>query len=168
MRKNWIILIGLALLWLGCGGDTRTLSHSVKGQTFELMGPLFAGPNTAQATFSPDVAATLAAENAGEAELVGVRLRSAILRMPAGQSFAGVEEAVLQLVADDAEMTQAAVLNPVPQDKSEISLTVSEEADLLKIFQQEQAYLVIDLGLAEDLDTSLVVMGDFVFDLIVE
>lgn len=169
MRNLWTVCIGLmAWLWLGCGGEPRTLSYSVEGQTFELMGPLFAGPNTGQVTFSPDLSATLQAANATADDLEDVKLSKAILSMPPGQTFEGINEIVLSLVADEAEMVQAAVLNPVPQDRSEVSLTVSEEAELLKIFQQPEAYLVVDLGLANDMDTSVVVMGDFKFNVLVD
>jgi len=169
MRNLRIVCIGLlVLLWLGCGGEPRTLSYSVKGQTFELMGPLFAGPNTGQATFSPDLSATLQGADATTDDLVDVKLSQATLRMPPGQTFEGINEIVLNLVADEADMIQAAVLNPVPQDRSEVSLTVSDEAELLKIFQQSKAYFVVDLGLANDMDTSVVVMGDFTFDVLVD
>ncbi len=161
--QKCLIISALCALWLvGCGPEPEQVSFSSPEQTFVLEEPLFAGPNSAQVAYEPaldDVLAGRSLENA--------RLSQATFRLPDGQTFgqANIQGLVLQMVTDDAAMVQVAVLNPVPADQNEVSLTVSDEAALGEIFQQSPIYLITDFDLSQDMDTTLTVMGDFKFDL---
>ncbi|MEQ8706358.1 MAG: hypothetical protein RIC19_20675 [Phaeodactylibacter sp.] len=150
-------VIGVVLL-SSCGQETVS-SHSVNDQSFVMEGPLFQGPNTAQASFSP-------AMNA-EGKLTSATLNSAVLKAPEGQNFDAFSDVVLQLVTSSSDMIQVGVLNPVPKGQSSLTLQVSNEADLSELLSSEECVWVIDANIPVDMmDTTITFSGDFTFDVI--
>jgi len=120
-------------------------------------GPLFQGPNTAQASFSPAIE--------GEGELTGAKLTSAVLKAPEGQNFDAFSDVVLQLVTGSSDMIQVGVLNPIPKGQSSLTLQVSKDADLAELLASKECFLVIDANIPVDMmDTTLNFSGDFSFD----
>lgn len=169
MQRNWMLsLLGLALLILwGCSAETRSVPYEAPTQTFSLEGPLFSGPNPAQVEFSPNLSSVLSENNSSMEALEQVKLKSATFRTPDGRAFSdfGVQGIVFQMVTDAADMVQVAVVNPIPAGQSEVSLTISDEAELDEIFNSSPIYLVADFDLTQDVDSTLTFDGDFVFDL---
>jgi len=153
-----VVILMLAVGLLTSCGEQSISSYPVENQEFVLEGPLFQGPNTAQATFSPAIEA--------EGELVGATLKTATLSVPAGQNFDAFSDVVLQLVTGSSDMIQVGVLNPVPKGASELTLQVSSEADLTELLNSESCVWVIDANMPVDMmDTTITFMGDFAFDL---
>jgi hypothetical protein len=162
MRSSILFQIGLLLGIIGllssCGQETAS-NYPVNNQSFVMEGPLFQGPNTAQASFSPAMKA--------EGELTGATLASAVLKAPEGQNFDAFSDIVLQLVTGSSDMVQVGVLNPVPKGQSSLTLQVSKEADLTELLSSEECVWVIDANIPVDMmDTTLTFSGDFSFDVI--
>jgi hypothetical protein len=154
--KGWCAILAIGLL-VACGEQAAS-SYTVDDQQFIMEGPLFTGPNTAQATFAPSIEA--------EGEMVGATLTAATLTAPAGQTFDAFSDIVLQLVTGTSDMIQVGVLNPVPKGQSEISLQVSSEADLTELLGADQCVWVIDANIPTDMmDTTLQFSGNFRFEL---
>lgn len=150
-------IIGMVLL-SSCGQETVS-NYPVNDQSFVMEGPLFQGPNTAQASFSPDMKA--------EGKLTSATLTSAVLKAPEGQNFDAFTDVVLQLVASSSDMIQVGVLNPVPKGQSSLTLQVSNEADLSELLSSEECVWVIDANIPVDMmDTTITFSGDFTFDVI--
>lgn len=160
MRFSIFFRIGLLLGVIGlissCGQETVS-SYQVNNQSFVMEGPLFQGPNTAQASFTPAMEA--------EGDLKKATLASAVLKAPDGQNFDAFSDIVLQLVTGSSDMIQVGVLNPVPKGQSSLALQVSNEADLAALLSSEECVWVIDANIPVDMmDTTLTFSGDFSFD----
>jgi hypothetical protein len=152
------LLLGVMVLLSSCGQETAS-SYQVNDQSFVMEGPLFQGPNTAQATFSPAMEA--------EGKLTKATLASAVLEVPEGQNFDAYSDIVLQLVAGSSDMIQVGVLNPVPKGQSSLTLQVSKEADLTELLSSKECVWVIDANIPTDMmDTTLTFSGNFSFDVI--
>lgn len=150
------LLVGVVGLVTSCGQEAVS-DYAVPNQSFVMEGPLFQGPNTAQASFAPAMAA--------EGELTGATLASAVLKMPEGQNFDAFSDIVLQLVTGSSDMIQVGVLNPVPKGQSSLTLQVAAEADLTELLASEECVWVIDANIPEDMmDTTLTFSGDFSFE----
>jgi hypothetical protein len=122
-------------------------------------GPLFQGPNSAQASFAPAMEA--------EGTLKEATLASAVLTAPEGQNFDAFSDIVLQLVTGTSDMIQVGVLNPVPKGQSSLTLQVSQEADLTELLSAQECVWVIDANIPVDMmDTTLTFTGDFSFDVV--
>ena len=150
------LLIGVIALLSSCGEETAS-SYPVNNQSFVMEGPLFQGPNTAQASFAPAMTA--------EGELTKATLASAVLEVPEGQTFDAFSDIVLQLVPGSSDMIQVGVLHPVPKGQTSLTLQVSKEADLTELLSSEECVWVIDANIPVDMmDTTLTFSGNFSFD----
>ncbi len=150
-------VVGMVLL-SSCGQETAS-KYPVNDESFVMEGPLFQGPNTAQASFSPTIKA--------DGKLTSATLASAVLKAPEGQNFDAFSDVVLQLVTSSSDMIQVGVLNPVPKGQSSLTLQVSNEADLSELLSSEECVWVIDANIPVDMmDTTITFSGDFTFDVI--
>ncbi|MEM6265134.1 MAG: hypothetical protein AAGI38_21680 [Bacteroidota bacterium] len=150
------LFVGIMGLLASCGTETAS-NYAVSDQSFVMEGPLFQGPNSAQASFSPAMEA--------EGKLTKATLASAMLEVPEGQNFDAFSDIVLQLVTGYSDMIQVGVLNPVPKGQSSLTLQVSQEADLTELLSSEECFWVIDANIPVDMmDTTLTFSGDFSFE----
>ncbi len=155
---RFVLLFCILGLFVSCGQETAS-EYAVNEQSFVMEGPLFQGPNTAQASFAPAMDA--------EGSLKKATLASAVLKAPAGQNFDAFSNIVLQLVTGSSDMIQVGVLNPVPKGQSTLTLQVSKEADLTELLSSAECVWVIDANIPVDMmDTTLTFSGDFSFDVV--
>ncbi len=151
-----------ALVFAGCGGGTSH-SYQLTEVPISLSGPLMEGPNTAQYevtinwnAIGPDIKG-----NVKEAMLT-----SASLYKADGSTLDGVTGVVVQLTADDADMEEVAVLNPIPEGTSKATLNMAEKADAEDYFDGDTFYIVVDVTMSEELWEDMLFLGDFTFELI--
>ena len=150
------LLLSVVGLLTSCGQETAS-NYPVNNQSFVMEGPLFQGPNTAQASFAPAMTA--------EGELTKATLASAVLEVPEGQTFDAFSDIVLQLSTGSSDMIQVVVLNPVPKGQTSLTLQVSKEADLTELLSSEECVWGIDANIPVDMmDTTLTFSGNFSFD----
>lgn len=140
------------LMTTSCSGPGEIHEYAVNDLEFSLEGPLFAGPNGAQAEISIDLADIL-----GEAFEEGMRISDARLKTASvfpqdSLGFAQINAFVVAFASDneDVSMQEAAVKNPLEEGAAEAVLNVASEAELGEIMEDGKVYVVLDADLAED------------------
>jgi ABC-type molybdate transport system substrate-binding protein len=58
-----------------------------------------------------------------------------------------------------------AFLNPVKAGTTDATLSISNEVTAEDYFAEKQFYIVVDAGLAKDIEANMVFKGDFEFEL---
>lgn len=159
-------LVVLAALLNYCSGPSTPVTYTIEDVTFVMEGPLFEGPNSAYATHTVDLSAVSRDSLPVSADKIkGARLLSATLQTADSMTFDLWSSATLQLTADEADMEEIAVLNPLPDGASTIELTASGEADVGDFFELSDFIIVIDGSLKEDWYDNFHFTGDFTFEL---
>lgn len=122
---------------------------------FTLEGPLFEGPNSGQSSIAEAYTEWLSANGLTKDDVKQVALREVTLvgTDPVEPGF--VTDAGLTFAGGDLEMTQVAVLNPVPASAEGAQLKTSEEANIAPFFGLNDFIVLLDLGLASDWDDNL-------------
>lgn len=155
------LLVLIALLGIGCGSADQVVEYTASDAEFRFEGPLFSGPQSAQAVLAVDIQRILDSlgktrEDIDRVELVGADLNADSL------AFANLNSLTLQFTGDQSPMVQAGVLNPVPQGMS-AAFTPATEADLGAVFREGICYALLDADIAADADTSFSIFGTFHF-----
>jgi hypothetical protein len=152
----------LALLLLAACGATETIEYKSGPITLTAEGPLFAGSNTAQGTWEPDLAALLDRIGAKPGQLRSARIVEATL----SGDLTGVRGVVLQLASDNLDMGSVAVLNPLPEGRNDVALQVANEQRNTAAYLKEKSVTVVaDLDLDADSDEDRHVIGSFTIEL---
>ncbi|MFY8137729.1 MAG: hypothetical protein ACOVMR_06465 [Flavobacteriales bacterium] len=150
--KYLSILSICAILFTSCGHEEKVVFTSEE-ITLSAEGPLFEGSNTLQGSMLIDlnkIKAGTTAENVESVKIKSVKLTSTDSLM-----FNEISNITLQCTSNDASMIQSAVLNPVPEGASSISLIPSAEADLVELFKQKEMLFVADAELRADKDGNI-------------
>jgi hypothetical protein len=159
-----ITLLSLALL-LSCG-EARVVRFQTGELALTAEGPLFEGSNTLTATYTPALEAFLKAQGASLADLQEARLVRASLSAADDSTLALINQVTLLMVADQAEMQELAVLNPLPQGVKAIELGIAQDQKTVADFlRQASCTFVADANLLRDLNANLTLTGTFEFDL---
>ena len=72
---------------------------------------------------------------------------------------------VLSLAGDKVNMAQIAVANPLESAKKEVILKGSSEAEIAEFFNQSMMYIILDIDVKADSETSLSLLADLEFEL---
>ena len=165
MKKLLLLATVLTALISGCA-EKVSKTYETGPITFELSGPLFMGPNTAQAVLEPDFSAMGLGDLTAD-QIHEVKLVSATFTSSDSIPFQNWDGSVLQFVTDNADMVNAAVMNPLEANGNSITLTGSAEADLSALFKDLPVYVVTDINLSEDVMGDLTFTGDLTFEMLV-
>jgi hypothetical protein len=71
----------------------------------------------------------------------------------------------MSLAGDNVNMAQLAVANPLEAGKKEVVLTGSSEAEIAAFFNQTMMYIVLDVDLKSDSESTLILTADLEFEL---
>lgn len=153
----WSLALVLTLGMWSCSGSGEHQDYTLENVEFTVSGPVFEGSETAQYEVQLDEKLL---GKVGGASLKSVHVHAGD---SAGLSMLG--SVAFSMVGEKADMSGMAVLNPVPAGASEADLQVSTEADPSVYFKEGKFYLVMELGINQDLDQDVTLLGDFVFDL---
>lgn len=150
-----------------CGGGGDKTTYSLKDVEFTLSGPLFEGPNPAQYTVVVDLKTLLGDQYKEGLKITHAVLKSAHIRPVDIANFDGVSNFVISLASDNPElqMKELAFLNPVKSGTTDAALSVSNEVTAEDYFGEKQFYIVMDAGLAKDIEADMVFKGDFEFEM---
>jgi hypothetical protein len=143
-------------LW-SCSGSGNHQDYTLNDVSFTVSGPVFEGSETAQFEVQLDEA-LLGHVNAAT-------LKSVHIHSDDSAGLSSLGSVAFSMVGNEADMTGMAVLNPVPAGSNEADLKVSTEADASVYFKEGKFFLVMELGINQDLDQDVAFKGDFVFDL---
>ncbi|MEX1189840.1 MAG: hypothetical protein WED33_11325 [Bacteroidia bacterium] len=135
-------------------------AYEIKGLELTMEGPLFEGPNSASAVHKVNLGQLSSSAD----KVKGATLKSVVLYLPDSLTFDDFSDFKFQLTADDAAMTEAAQLNPVPAGSSRIELQVSSEAELADFFKLDEFIILIDGNLKEEIYDNFSFKADLVFD----
>lgn len=170
MTYRWIFGMAVMALWIcGCSGPTVTVPYTIETVDMIMEGPLFEGPNSASLTHTPDFSVVSTDSLPVSADRIkGARLVSATLYAADSMTFDDWSSATLQLVSDDADMVEMAVVNPVPDGATTLSFNVSEEAEADDFFTAPSFTIVVDGSLKEDWYDNYYFTATFTFELAVK
>lgn len=156
MRKHLFKTLGIisisAFLTWGCSSAGTAHDYSVSDLQFELVGPLFEGPNQGQHVLEIDLSKALGDSYTEGMSISDARLKSATVLAGDSLGFSQVRSLVLSFASDNAEvaMQEAAFKNPLPEGSTEVVLDVAPDAEIGAIVAEGKLYLVLDVDLAED------------------
>jgi hypothetical protein len=149
--KALLSLFGLAALLLAACGKPQTLSFKTAAIPLSASGPLFEGANTAQGSFTPDIAAFLKQNGLEDATLEKALLKQATIILPDSLNSDLLSEITLQLASDAVDMQKVGVLNPVPPGQLRLDVQVAQEQEKIEdLLQQPSVLLVADVNLKKD------------------
>jgi hypothetical protein len=162
MKKFYLFLISLFLLvFIGCKNKIETKTYILENVEFVSEGPLFEGANSAQYEVLVDATKLFAndktSDNIKEAKLISCQLVASD-----SSDFSNVSGFVLQLTAENAEMTEFGLLNQVNVGKM-VQLNPSEK-DAAKFFKQNKFILLMDTYLKKDQEQNLKFKATIVFE----
>ncbi|GAB1447372.1 hypothetical protein MASR2M44_03650 [Bacteroidota bacterium] len=165
MKKISFLLFAASILLLGaCKNETKKITYTLDNLQFNLEGPLFEGPNTAQVPVQLDLAKITGIPKANGSQIKSVKLVGCEINAPEGQNFNPVSNVVLQLAADKVDMTEIALLNPIPQSSQSIA-PQPKANELSSFFQQGNIIVLLDATLIADQEESLSFTGKLSFEL---
>lgn len=129
-----------------------------------LEGPLFEGPNSGQASVSAAFGEWLNNQGLSRDDIREVRLTEVVIVSVKDAPEGLVTDAGLTFAGGDLEMTQVAVLNPVPSSAEGAQLKTSAEANITPFLRLNDFIVLLDLGLSGDVDDNLEATVKMKFD----
>lgn len=159
--KTYFHCIILLALFTGCSQPTNVIEYTLEDVAFEFDGPLFSGPNTAQAALAVNIQDLLDGLEIPNAEIHSATLKSARI-ISEEKPFYNISSFVLQFAGKSSKMVQTAVLNPVPSDTL-ANLNPAKDAQLRDILREADFYAILDADIQEDADTSFTLYGTLTF-----
>ncbi len=148
--KSLLFLFTIAFFMNGCVREKAVITYEINDVEFVSEDMVFEGSNTLQLSHTMQLAAAAGLEQLAEDQIKKVKLVKATLQNEDSLHFDNMNSIVLQLSSDKTEMTQIAVVNPVPQGLDELNMTVAAEADVADAFKQPTIYLIADADVKND------------------
>lgn len=156
-------MILLVLLITSCGTEVRK-NYTINNINLKAEGPLFDGPNTLQASHVFDL--TSIDPELKSDRIKSVRLIKASVTTTDSIGFDRIRSLVFQITSANEGLQQLAVLNPVPDGINTADLNPSTEADVKKLFGQNELTFVLDADLEGDQDENMEYSGNFEFEIV--
>jgi hypothetical protein len=150
--KNKIVYIFIcvaAFALSACSSSQESFSFEIKGKEFVLDQPT-PGSNTAQFEIGfEEIAAAANAKGLDASKISAVKLEKVELLSKEGQNLNTFESALLQLTTSKANLTEVALLNPIPAGTTNAKLNVAENAEMQKYFTGDKLTVVLDMNAPE-------------------
>jgi hypothetical protein len=156
-----ILLISLA----SCSGSGKKATYKIEKASFNLEAPLFSGANSTQAEHKLDLAAIKKELGIEGGEVKSAKLTKAVIYFQDSASTDLANSVVMSLAGDKVNMAQMAVANPLEAGKKEVILKSSSEAEIAEFFNQTMMYIVLDVDLKNDSESTLKLSADLEFEL---
>jgi len=158
-------LFVIAVVLGSCGGSGKKATYKIEKASFNLEAPLFSGANSTQAEHKLDLSAIKKELNIDGGEVKSAKLTKAIIYFQDSASTDLANSIVLSLAGDKVNMAQMAVANPLEAGKKEVILKSSSEAEIAEFFNQVMMYIVLDVDLKNDTESTLKLSADLEFEL---
>ena len=153
----WSAALILSMGLWSCSGSGEHQDYTLENVEFTVSGPIYEGSETAQYEVQLDEKLL--------GQVSGASLKSVHVHADDSAGLSMLGSVAFSMVGEKADMSGMAVLNPVPAGVSETDLQVSTEADPSVYFKEGKFYLVMELGINQDLEQDVTLKGDFVFDI---
>jgi hypothetical protein len=161
-------LLSTALLWSGCVREKAFFTYEITDLEFVSDDMVFEGSNTLQQTHTLKLAAAAGLEQLTEDQIKKVKLTKAILTTDDSLHFDILNSIVLQLSSDNTEMTQLAVVNPIPEGLDQLNMTIAAESDVADAFKQNTIYLIADADVKNDSNTPIRFKASLTFEVTIK
>ena len=158
-------LLIIILFLYACGGSRKKATYKIEKAAFSLEGPLYSGANSAQSEHKIDLSSIKKELSIDDEEIKSAKLIKAVIYFQDSSSTDMANSIVLSLAGEHVNMAQIAVANPLEADKKEVTLKGSSEAEIADFFNQALIYLVLDIDLKADSESSLKLAADLEFEL---
>lgn len=141
------VVIVCAIILTACGPTEEKTNEINLSLTAE--GPFFAGPNSLIIEYDPDVKSIIGSD---KADLKDLQLKNILVNLPENSPYSWTDfaSASIVFVSNNIPMTSIAILNPIESEGNTITLTTSEEAELVDFFLEENFNILLDLDFIED------------------
>lgn len=151
-------------LLLGACGKNEPITFTIDSVQLKAEGPLFEGPNTAQCDIKDALSAFVKEKELEMDKIQSVKLTGVTLTLPDSLNFDIYTNLTLQFASEKTDMFKAAVINPVPQGKNTLTLTVAQEQEnLLDLLKQENFTVVADVNVAKDTSMNILMNANLNF-----
>jgi hypothetical protein len=161
---SFVILI-LCLSIYSCGGSGKKATYKIEKANFTFEAPLFSGANSTQAEHKLDLSTIKRELGTDAAEVRSAKLTKAVIYFQDATTSDLANSIVLSLAGDKVNMAQVAVANPLVEGKKEVILNVSSEAEIAEFFNQAMMYIVLDVDLKNDTESTLKLSANLEFEL---
>ena len=152
--KTPIFFLLLGLL-ISC---SKPVEKTVTLDNIELTaeGPLFEGSNTFQATLESPLKAFLKENDLTKEDIAEITVSGCTLSTSDSNFFNLYNSATIQFFSDNSEMQNVGVINPIPQNKKELTVEIAKEQEgITEIFNDKNIYVVGDAIIKEDVYDNL-------------
>lgn len=159
MRKLVPILaLVLPLAMMSCG---KTETQIISSSEIELIEEYpMEGANTVTGIWNIDLG------DIDADKIKKARLSSITFTTISPETSDGIQEMTIQLAASGASMQKVAVLNPVPQNATELTPSVAaNQENIADLIRQKEITLVADVNLAEELEGELLLKAVMNFEI---
>lgn len=164
--KYYFYTYFLLVIFLTSCGRVETYTFSTGDVEITATGPLFEGANTATGDYTIDLSVFLEEHGAEIGDISEAKLKSAQLTILDSLNFNFVDGISLLIASDVADMQNVGVLNPVPDDQTQVDVQVAEEqSNLDAFFKESMMTYVIDFNITQDTFIDLRMIGNFEFDI---
>jgi len=160
-KKVNLFFFLLVLALSACKNQTETKLYQLENIEFKIEGPLFEGSNSGQFELVIDKAKLFSeqqnVDNIKEAKLVSCELVASD-----SSSFSNLSGFVLQLTAENSEMTEIALADKVTGGSS-VKLKASDK-DVTNFFKQNKFILLMDSYLKKDQEENIKFTANIIFE----
>ena len=155
----------LLICLVACGGAGKKATYKIEKVSFKLEAPYYSGANSAQVEHKIELSAIKKEPGLSEGDVKSAKLVKAVIYFQDSTSTDVANSFVLSLAGDKVNMAQIAVANPLEPAKKEVILKGSSEAEIAEFFNQSMMYLILDIDVKADSETSLILLADLEFEL---
>ncbi|MBE2246589.1 MAG: hypothetical protein IAE67_04980 [Candidatus Competibacteraceae bacterium] len=142
------------LLVVGCGqSKTVTFEHTFSDVPVQISPPVPQGPNTFQAEITLDLDPIFVSNHADRKKIKDVSISSMNFIMLNERNYDNFETFVVNFFTDSQDMTKLASISPVPKNSTELTVHVTEKAELQKFFADPTLFVIVDANMSA-LDTN--------------
>lgn len=149
-QLNFLFLAIFIFVLTSCSPTTET--STTLNIEASATGPFFSGPNSLIAEYEVDLASIEGLEGVSADQLKEIKIKSVNVMLidTSGTTFDAYKSASLQMVSANTDMQTVAIKNPIDSNTRELTLQVSDDADIVDYFKGQKFSFVLDLDFIED------------------
>jgi len=152
MTLKYLKIIGISFLSIILLASCSTTETKAVSISFEAVaaGPFFEGGNSLIAESNMNLNELIGDAEIKPESIESIQLEKATITVLQMENFDAFNNASLSLVSGNSPMQSVAILNPIEGSSKTITLTTSDEAELLSFFKEGKFSLITDLDFKSD------------------
>lgn len=151
MKKEFSMLLAVvALLFVGCNQQQKTVSYEVNNVTLALDPPVFSGSNTYQAEIPVEVNSVLKPYNITSEKIKSANISSIEISSVSPANFNNYENLLIQFFGEKTDMADVASLSPVSKDVALVKPVIIQDKDVKAFLQANKLGILLDANLLQD------------------